>query len=85
MPVAFQPLGTVPASQSLIYAFDTNGGRAVQDAGFDGLTDADEVLKIPAFASQPDPSADNYQFYLNTSGDIVTRYKIIMVLKETLR
>ena len=75
-PVVSTSWGEVPASQSLIYAFDTNGGnRAVQDAGFDGLTDADEVLKFPAFASQPDPSADNYQFYLNTSGDIVTRYK----------
>ncbi len=35
--------GEVPASQSLIYAFDTNeGNRAVQDVGFDGLTDEEE-------------------------------------------
>ena len=68
--------GQVPASQSLIYAFDTDeGNRAVQDAGFDGLTDAGEGAKFPAFASYPDPAADNYQFYLNTSGDLVTRYK----------
>ena len=75
-PVVSTSWGEVPAAQSLIYAFDTNGGnRAVQDAGFDGLTDNDEVLKFPTFASQSDPSADNYQFYLNTTGDIVTRYK----------
>ena len=68
--------GEVPASQSLIYAFDTNeGNRAVQDAGFDGLTDAEEIAKFTDFASYPDPAADNYRFYLETSGDIVTRYK----------
>ncbi|TXI64426.1 MAG: cell surface protein SprA [Flavobacterium sp.] len=68
--------GDVPASQSLIYAFDTNeGNRAVQDAGFDGLTDAEEAAKFADFASYPDPSADNYRFYLEATGDIVTRYK----------
>ncbi|MCK6607268.1 MAG: cell surface protein SprA [Flavobacterium sp.] len=68
--------GDVPASQSLIYAFDTNeGNRVVQDAGFDGLTDAEEAAKFADFASYPDPSADNYRFYLETTGDIVTRYK----------
>jgi cell surface protein SprA len=68
--------GQVPASQSLIYAFDTNeGNRAVQDAGFDGLTDSQEAAKFTAFASYPDPAADNYTFYLNTSGDVITRYK----------
>jgi len=68
--------GKVPASQSLIYAFDTSeANRAVQDAGFDGLTDTDEATKYPAFASQPDPAADNYQFYLNASGDIINRYR----------
>ncbi len=75
-PVVSTSWGQVPASQSLIYAFDTNNAnRAVQDAGFDGLTDADEAIKFSAFASQPDPSADNYQFYLSTGGDIVNRYK----------
>lgn len=75
-PVVSTAWGQVPASQSLIYAFDTNtSNRTIQDAGFDGLTDTDEAIKFPAFASQPDPSADNYKFYLNTGGDIVTRYK----------
>lgn len=68
--------GQVPASQSLIYAFDTNeANRNVQDAGFDGLIDLGEASKYPDFASYPDPAADNYQFYLQTSGDIITRYR----------
>lgn len=68
--------GKVPASQSLIYAFDTSeANRAVQDTGFDGLTDSDEALKYPSFAGQPDPAADNYQFYLNASGDVINRYR----------
>lgn len=68
--------GQVPASQSLIYAFDTSdANRNVQDAGFDGLLDTDEAVKYPAFAGQPDPAADNYNFYLNTGGSIVNRYR----------
>ena len=68
--------GEQPASQSLIYAFDTNANnREVQDVGFDGLIDGDEAIKYPQFASQPDPSADNYQFYLNADGGVVSRYK----------
>jgi len=68
--------GEVPASQSLIYAFDTSeANRNVQDAGFDGLLDADEAAKYPLFAGQPDPAADNYNFYLNTGGSIVDRYR----------
>jgi cell surface protein SprA len=35
--------GDVPASQSLIYAFDTNANnRSNQDVGLDGLSDANE-------------------------------------------
>ena len=75
-PVVETSWGEVPASQSLIYAFDTNeANRAVQDSGFDGLTDEDEALKFPIFASQSDPSADNYRFYLNNTGGVVERYK----------
>ena len=75
-PVVETSWGEVPASQSLIYAFDTNeANRAVQDSGFDGLTDQDEALKFPIFASQSDPSADNYRFYLNNTGGVVERYK----------
>lgn len=66
----------VPSSQSLVYAFDTNeANRNIQDVGYDGLNDAAEAAKFTDYASYNDPSADNYQFYLNTSGDIVNRYK----------
>ncbi len=68
--------GRVPASQSLIYAFDTSeANRAVQDVGFDGLTDADEAAKFTDFAALPDPAADNYRFYLNNEGTVLERYK----------
>lgn len=68
--------GRVPASQSLIYAFDTNEeNRNGQDVGLDGLNDTDEAAKFPNFASEIDPSADNYQFYLGLEGNILTRYK----------
>ena len=68
--------GQVPASQSLIYAFDTNeANRTLQDAGYDGLTDSAEAIKFSGFANFPDPAADNYKFYLNTSGDVISRYR----------
>ncbi|GAA4314004.1 cell surface protein SprA [Christiangramia aestuarii] len=68
--------GAVPADNSLVYAFDSEGAaRTLQDAGFDGLLDGDEAVKFPNFAGLPDPSADNYQYFLNTDGDIVQRYR----------
>jgi len=68
--------GKVPASQSLIYAFDTNeGNRTVQDVGLNGLNDSEEKIEYPAFAGLGDASADNYNYYLNTSGTILDRYK----------
>ena len=68
--------GKIPASQSLIYAFDTNeANRAVQDIGLNGLSDAEEAIQFPAFAGNPDPAADNYQFYLNATGSVLERYK----------
>lgn len=68
--------GDVPVSQSLIYAFDTNtANRSVQDAGFDGLTDDEERTKFTGFESLEDPAADNYQFYLAASGNVLDRYK----------
>ena len=68
--------GRVPISQSLIYAFDTNGtNRAVQDVGLDGLGDAAEAVKFPNYANQPDPAADNYQYFLSAGGDVFDRYK----------
>lgn len=68
--------GKVPASQSLIYAFDTNeGNRSVQDVGLNGLNDDEEKLKHPAFAALGDASADNYNYYLNATGTVLDRYK----------
>jgi cell surface protein SprA len=63
--------GDVPASQSLIYAFDTNANnRSNQDVGLDGLSDANEG-SVHYFASETDPAADDYSFYLNTPGTIL--------------
>ena len=70
--------GRVPASQSLIYAFDTNNGnRNVQDVGLDGLSDVEEatLAGATAFAGLADPAADNYQFYLDVQGNVLERYK----------
>ena len=68
--------GNVPASQSLIYAFDTNAdNRKNQDVGFDGLADDNEGATYTNFASQPDPAADDYTYYLNASGSVLDRYK----------
>ncbi len=68
--------GKVPASQSLIYAFDADGSNRVsQDLGLNGLSDDEEAAQFPAFAGLVDPAADNYQFYLNAQGSIVERYK----------
>ncbi|MFD2517766.1 T9SS outer membrane translocon Sov/SprA [Salinimicrobium flavum] len=67
--------GKVPSNQSLIYAFNTEGEERVnQDVGYDGLQDPEEAVKFPAFANLPDPSADNYNYYLNASGSILQRY-----------
>lgn len=70
--------GRVPASQSLIYAFDTSdANRASQDVGLDGINDAQEAMLDGAgnFAGLSDPAADNYQFYLDVNGNVLERYK----------
>ncbi|UOK43985.1 cell surface protein SprA [Flavobacterium enshiense] len=68
--------GKIPSAQSLIYAFDSDeANRAVQDVGLNGLSDAEEAVKHSDFAANPDPSADNYQYYLNAGGDVLQRYK----------
>ena len=65
----------VPRNQSLIYTFSTGGEeRNNQDAGYDGYDDAQELAQFGA-AFGPDPSKDNYTYYLNTEGDIFNRYK----------
>ncbi|MCD0472776.1 cell surface protein SprA [Flavobacterium sp. EDS] len=72
-----QPIwGDVPASQSLIYAFDNNSSnRANQDVGLDGLPNAKEGTIYNNFASEADPAADDYRYYLNTTGGVLDRYK----------
>lgn len=65
----------VPLNQSLIYTFDTAGeARTNQDVGYDGYDDAQEIEQFgPQFG--PDPSKDNYVYYLNREGDIFQRYR----------
>ncbi len=72
-----QPIwGDVPASQSLIYAFDTNvNNRKNQDIGLDGLTNDKEAAIYTNFATETDPAADDYTYYLNTSGGVTERYR----------
>ncbi|MCV6630306.1 MAG: cell surface protein SprA [Flavobacteriaceae bacterium] len=66
--------GKVPATQSLVYAFDTNpANRELQDVGLDGLNDAEEQTKYGAELGS-DPMRDNYEYYLNRDGNILERY-----------
>ncbi|CAC9974294.1 T9SS outer membrane translocon Sov/SprA [Flavobacterium panici] len=68
--------GDVPASQSLIYAFDTNpDNRKNQDIGLDGLPSSQEGQIYTNYAGEADPAADDYTYYLNTDGGVLERYK----------
>lgn len=68
--------GNVPASQSLIYTFDSNPvNRTNQDIGLDGLKNDEEAATYSNFATETDPAADDYNYYLNASGDVLERYK----------
>ncbi|SFD06240.1 T9SS outer membrane translocon Sov/SprA [Flavobacterium phragmitis] len=68
--------GDVPASQSLIYAFDTNAdNRKNQDVGLDGLPSSREGEVYTNYAGEKDPAADDYTYYLNTTGGVLDRYK----------
>jgi cell surface protein SprA len=62
------------ASQSLIYAFDTNADTRANRRRTDGLSNSKEG-HLHNYASDPDPAADDYTYYLNTTGGIVERYK----------
>ena len=67
--------GKTPTSQSLTYSFSSNvDDRKSQDLGYDGLDDTEE-LSIYNNGNSQDPANDNYQYYLDLSGDIVNRYK----------
>lgn len=66
--------GKVPATQSLVYAFDTNAqNRALQDIGLDGLSDQQEA---DIYTNNPaaDPALDNFRYYLDREGSILERY-----------
>ncbi|MEM1002385.1 MAG: cell surface protein SprA, partial [Bacteroidota bacterium] len=66
----------VPQNQSLVYTFGTTGQeRANQDVGYDGYDDEEERTRFTDFASEDDPSNDNYTYFLNTTGDVLERYK----------
>jgi len=71
--------GRVPASQSLIYAFDVDGSnRSAQDVGLDGVNDMAEkaLVGIGGFAALDDPAGDNYQYFLNSDANtVVERYR----------
>ncbi|MGQ7946333.1 T9SS outer membrane translocon Sov/SprA [Flavobacterium sp. WC2509] len=68
--------GNAPASQSLIYAFDNvESNRVNQDIGFDGLSSKEEAKVYTNYASDPDPAGDDYLYYLNTTGNVLDRYK----------
>lgn len=72
--------GKVPATQSLIYAFDADvNNRGLQDIGFDGLTDAEEATYtfeggVTYNGPAEDPALDNYEYFLNSEGSILERY-----------
>tara|TARA_R110002051_G_scaffold66515_7_gene120437 strand:+ start:14219 stop:21325 length:7107 start_codon:yes stop_codon:yes gene_type:complete len=66
--------GEVPATQSLVYAFDASEtNRGLQDIGFDGLGDENEGAVFTNNTGD-DPALDNYTYYLNKEGSILERY-----------
>lgn len=50
--------------------------RSLQDLGMDGLDDSEEasIYTNNVVESPLDPALDNYQYYLDANGDILTRY-----------
>ncbi|MGC6421514.1 MAG: cell surface protein SprA [Flavobacteriaceae bacterium] len=67
--------GEVPATQSLLYAFNTvPEDRPLQDVGLDGLSDAQEAA-IYTNGPPEDPAGDNYTYFLAADGGILERYK----------
>ena len=67
--------GKTPATQSLIYSFDSDeNNRVLQDLGYDGLNDNQELEKYNN-GSTIDPAGDNYQYYIDANGGILNRYK----------
>ncbi|WP_299155927.1 cell surface protein SprA [uncultured Tenacibaculum sp.] len=73
--------GNTPINPSILYAFDSsNDARTNQDIGLDGLTDEEEKILYPAFASLDDPAGDNFQYFRGgaieaTDPSVLSRYK----------
>ena len=67
--------GRVPATQSLLYAFNTiPEDRVYQDVGYDGLSDEQEK-EIYTNGPLEDPANDNYKFFGEAEGSVLDRYK----------
>lgn len=67
--------GEVPATQSLLYAFNTvPEDRPLQDVGLDGLSDSQEAA-IYTNGPTEDPAGDNYTYFLAADGGVLERYK----------
>ena len=67
--------GKVPSNQSLVYTFSSSGeARVNQDIGLDGLNNAQEKEKFGDFSAFPDPSNDDYEYFLQARGSILERY-----------
>ena len=67
--------GISPATQSLVYSFDSDANnRLVQDLGYDGLNDQDELSRY-FNGPKNDPAGDNYEYYLSAPGGILNKYK----------
>jgi len=65
--------GEVPATQSLVYAFDADeANRSLQDLGYDGLANTEEAAIYNGPAE--DPALDDFVYYLNREGGILERY-----------
>ncbi|SOS76000.1 cell surface protein SprA [Tenacibaculum piscium] len=73
--------GDIPLNPSILYAFDnSNEAREYQDIGLDGLSDEEEKIKFPAFASLDDPAGDNFHYFRggaieSSNPSVLSRYK----------
>lgn len=78
--VEVTPWSSIPADQSLLYAFtESDEARVNQDLGLDGINDNDEATKYGTQFGD-DPSADNFHYFRGSDLDaddasIITRYK----------
>jgi cell surface protein SprA len=79
--VVLNDWGYVTRQQFLTPAFDNDpNARENQDVGLDGATDLQESQLFPAYSVNPDPSADNFQYFLSQEFDainagVLRRYK----------